>query len=154
MTKPAFTVERDVDRTLVLVKDGKRARVQVRRCFPWREPDNFVSLADDEGKELALVHRLTDLDQGSRQALEEALAVAGFTLEIRRILSLEKEIEIRNWRVDVGGRERTFQTALDEWPRDLGAGALLIRDVGGDLYTIPDPTRLDEKSRRFLWALT
>jgi hypothetical protein len=149
-----FDLERAPDRSLVLVRQGRRTRVQPRRCFPWREPGRFISLADDQGREQALVRDPADLPASSRQALAGALADAGFTLEIRRILSVDKEIEIRHWRVDVGGRVRTFQTELDEWPRHLSGGALLIRDVAGDLYTIRDPERLDERSRRFLWSLT
>lgn len=150
----AVMLERDVDHALVLVRDGQRTRVRPRRCFPWRHPHGFISLADEDGQEQALILSLDDLPPGSRRALEEALAVSGFTMEIERILGVEKEIEIRNWRVEVGGQERTFQTELDEWPRDLTGGTLLIRDVAGDLYTISDPKRLDDKSRKFLWALT
>jgi hypothetical protein len=31
-------------------------------------------------------------------------------------------------------------------------GGLLIRDVAGDLYHVPDPSDLDRKSRELLWA--
>ena len=152
--KTDIALERGADHALFLVKDGDRTRVRPRLCFPWRRPDAYISLADDDGKEQALIRDLNALSPASREALEEALVVSGFTLEIHRILSLQKEIEIRNWRVEVNGKERTFQTALDEWPRSLAGGALLVRDVAGDLYTISDAAQLDEKSRKYLWALT
>lgn len=154
LDQPSITLEKAPDHTLMLVKAGERVRVQPRRCFPWRQPNAFISLADEEGKEQALIRDMGDLAETSRDVLEEAMAASGFTLEIHSILSLEKEIEIRNWRVMVGGQERTFQTELDEWPRNVVGGMLLIRDVAGDLYTITDPQSLDEKSRKFLWALT
>jgi hypothetical protein len=34
----------------------------------------------------------------------------------------------------------------------LPKGGLLIRDVAGDLYRLPDPKTLDRKSRELLWA--
>ena len=77
----------------------------------------------------------------------------GFTLEISRIEAIEKEIEIRHWKVIVGGERRTFQTELDEWPRTLTDGRLLIKDGASNLYSIPDPDRLDKKSYQLLWAL-
>jgi hypothetical protein len=56
----------------------------------------------------------------------------------------------------VDGRDeagnRSFQTHLDDWPRVLPGGGLLIRDVAGDLYRLADPKRLDKKSRALLWA--
>ncbi len=38
------------------------------------------------------------------------------------------------------------------WPRALPDGALLVRDVGGDLYRSPEPGSLDQKSGALLWA--
>jgi hypothetical protein len=34
----------------------------------------------------------------------------------------------------------------------LPSGGLLIRDVAGDLYRLPEPETLDKKSRALLWA--
>ncbi len=45
-----------------------------------------------------------------------------------------------------------FQTHLDDWPRETPGGGLLIRDVAGDLYFVPDPGGLDGGSREWLWA--
>jgi hypothetical protein len=48
--------------------------------------------------------------------------------------------------------DRSFQTRLDDWPRRLPDGGLLIRDITGDLYRIADVACLDGKSRALLWA--
>ncbi len=141
------------DRRLLLQVDGEQVPVRVQICFPWREPEQYLSLYDKDGKERGFVHRLADVDQTSRHALQAELDVMGFTLVIDRILELEKEIEIRSWRVMVKGAERSFQTELDEWPRDLSDGRLLIKDVSGDLYSIPNMESLDKESRKLLWAL-
>ena len=55
-------------------------------------------------------------------------------------------------RVRTGGCVRSFQTLRDEWPRTMPGGALLIVDVAGDLYRVPDPAALDKKSRKRLAA--
>jgi hypothetical protein len=138
---------------LALVRDGVQTTVNARKCFPWQTPYGFISLADEEGTELALVQSLDELDAASRQVLREALDVMGFTLEITRILSLEKEIEIRNWQVETQAGTRRFQTLLDEWPNRVAGGRLIIRDVCGDLYSITDERKLDRKSQHILWAL-
>lgn len=92
------------------------------------------------------------LDEASRAALERALAIAGFVLEVARVVSIEEEVEIRQWSVETTSGPRSFQTHLDEWPRVLPDGELLIRDVAGDLYKIGAPRTLDRKTRELLWA--
>ncbi|HYT64648.1 MAG TPA: DUF1854 domain-containing protein, partial [Gemmatimonadales bacterium] len=81
-----------------------------------------------------------------------ALAVAGFVFAVTRLLEIDEEVEIRHWRVETRQGPRTFQTRLDDWPRMLPHGGLLIRDLAGDLYHLADPERLDRKSRDLLWA--
>ena len=126
--------------------------VKLRQCFPWSEPTRHISLRDSDDKEVALVDDPSTLDDESRQAFELALAEAGFVLEVTRVLEIDEEIEIRQWTVETKQGSRSFQTHLDDWPRVLPGGELLIRDVAGDLYRLVDPHRLDRKSRALLWA--
>ena len=126
--------------------------VKLRQCFPWSEPTRHISLRDSDDKEVALVDDPSTLDEESRQALELALAEAGFVLEVTRVLEIDEEIEIRQWTVETRQGNRSFQTHLDDWPRVLPGGGLLIRDVAGDLYRLADPQKLDKKSRALLWA--
>jgi hypothetical protein len=111
-----------------------------------------LSLRDSDEEEFALVRDPAELDPRSRAALERALAVAGFVFEVTRVLEIEEEVEIRRWRVETQQGPRTFQTRLDDWPRTLPHGGLLIRDLAGDLYHLGRPEQLDRKSRDLLWA--
>ena len=132
---------------------GPAARpVVVRRCFPWSESNRWISLRDDDQKEVALVEDPALLPEVSRTALLDALAEAGFVFEVTRVMQVEEEVEIRHWRVDTRQGARTFQTRLDDWPRALPGGGFLLRDVAGDLYRLPEPARMDRKSRELLWA--
>lgn len=140
------------DGQLWAVRDGNECAVRVRRAFPWSEPGRFVSLRDAADREFALVADPAHLDPGSRRALEAALAAAGFVFVVTAVHEIEEEVEIRTWRVVTRQGARTFQTRLDDWPRALPGGGLLIRDVAGDLYRIEDLAQLDERSRDLLWA--
>ena len=131
---------------------GKWIAVRLRQCFPWSEPGRHVSLRDDEDEEVALVEDPATLAPESRRALERAVAEAGFVLEVTRVVDVEEEVEIRQWTVETKHGRRCFQTHLDDWPRALPMGGLLIRDVAGDLYRLPAPHTLDERSRELLWA--
>jgi hypothetical protein len=145
-------LERRVDGQLWLVRNGEAHPVRVYRCFPWSEPGRFVSLRDHEEQELAMVTEPSELDGASRTVLEGALAEAGFVLEVTAIKRVDEEVEIRTWEVETRQGPRSFQTRLDDWPRDVPGGGLLIRDVAGDLYHVPEPGALDDRSRTLLWA--
>jgi uncharacterized protein DUF1854 len=140
------------DGRLVAVIGDEPVAVRLRQCFPWSEPTRHISLRNSDDKEVALVNDPSMLDDDSRQALELALAEAGFVLEVTRVIDIDEEIEIRQWTVETKQGSRSFQTHLDDWPRVLPGGGLLIRDVAGDLYRLADPARLDKKSRALLWA--
>lgn len=140
------------DGRLVALVDGRPVSVRVRKCYPWSEPRRFLSLRDDEENEIAFVEDPSALDAESREALERATAEAGFVLEVRRVVRIDEEVEIRDWTVETPHGVRCFQTHLDDWPRLLPDRSLLIRDVAGDLYRLAPPESLDPRSRELLWA--
>jgi len=151
-TTPELVLRSSNDGRLVALVDGEPVAVRLRQCFPWSEPDRHLSLRDAEDNEIALVRDPAELDPVSRDALERAIAEAGFVLEVTRVLSIEEEVEIRQWVVETRQGRRSFQTHLDDWPRALPSGGLLIRDVGGDLYRLAAAQELDKRSRDLLWA--
>ncbi|NNM32463.1 MAG: DUF1854 domain-containing protein [Gemmatimonadetes bacterium] len=149
---PQLTLEESRDGRLWLCRPGGRTPVSARPCFPWSAPERHVSLRDEEGQELAMVEDPSVLDGASQAALETALGKAGFLLRVTRIRDVDDEVEIRHWKVDTEQGPRSFQTALDIWPREMPGGGFVVEDVAGDLYYVDRPGSLDRKSRQFLWA--
>lgn len=150
-TRP-LSLEWRADGSLWAAKGEEERPVSVRRCFPWTEPARHLSLRDTDEEEFAFVQDPAELDARSRAALEMALTVAGFVFEVTRVVEIEEEVEIRRWRVETGQGPRVFQTRLDDWPRTLPHGGLLIRDLAGDLYHLGATEQLDRHSRDLLWA--
>ena len=150
--RSGLVLESAGDGRLVIVRDDESIPVRLRQCFPWSEPGRYLSLRNEDDEEVALVEDPSKLDPASRRILEAALAEAGFVIEVVRVVSIDEEVEIRQWVVETRDGKRSFQTHLDDWPRVLPGGALLIRDVGGDLYRMPAPEQLDSRSRELLWA--
>jgi len=140
------------DGRLVVMVDGAPVPVRLRQCFPWSEPGLHLSLRNEEDREVAIVDDPAELDAESRGAIEQALAEAGFVLEVTRVLAIDEEVEIRQWTVETRQGRRSFQTHLDEWPRGLPNGGIVIRDVAGDLYRLAAPAEMDKQSRELLWA--
>ena len=139
------------DGRLMAMSERGPIPVRVRQCFPWSEPHRHLSLRDGEDREVLYVDDPAELSESSRAALERAAAEAGFVLEVTRVLSIDEEVEIRQWTVETRHGTRAFQTHLDDWPRVLPNGAILIRDVGGDLYRIA-VDKMDKHSKELLWA--
>lgn len=147
-----LTIELSSDGRLIVRTHGERHAVTVSRCFPWSRPSTYLSLRNGDGEEVALIEDPVTLDTSSRAALETALDEASFVFGITGVSDLDEEVELRTWRVRTDRGERRFQTRLDDWPRRLPDGGLLIRDVTGDLYRIDDVAGLDRRSRSLLWA--
>jgi hypothetical protein len=150
--KEGLQVERRVDGRLWAGWEGEAVPVHLVRCFPWSAPARMLSLRDEDDQEVALVAELSDLDDESRDALAEALLEAGFVLEIVEVLEIQEDVEIRRWKVRTRQGARSFQTALDAWPREAPGGGVLMEDVAGDLFRIPPAEELDPKSRKLVWA--
>lgn len=145
-------IEREPGGQLCVLQGDKPVRVFVRPCFPWSQPDRFLSLRSQNGREIALVEKMDALSESSRAALETALAETRFTFIITGINRIRKDFELRVWEVETSQGARTFETKLDGWPLTLADGSIVLRDLAGDLYHIPDPAKLDRKSARLLWA--
>lgn len=149
--RDALSLEIDESGQLFVVEESPVA-VRLRQCFPWSDPYRHLSLRDANDKEVAIVDDPSALDAASRAAIEGALGIAGFVLEVVRVVDIDEEVEIRLWSVETTSGARSFQTHLDDWPRVLPDGGLLIRDVAGDLYKLAAPRSLDRKTRDLLWA--
>ena len=145
-------IQRDSDGSLHIIREGKPVTVMLHPCFPWSATTRYISLRENENKEIYLINRLEDLDDASRQAVEASLAESTFMLEVTAIKQIKKEFDLRLWTVDTKQGPRRFQTKLEDWPRNLPDGGMVISDLSGDLYHIADPDGLDRKSARLLWS--
>lgn len=144
--------ERRNDGRINAVNGKVNVPVTARLCFPWTFPNQFVSLRNSDEAEVLLIEKLDDVDKQSRKVLEQLLAETGFVLEIRKVLNIKEDFEIRSWSVITAQGPRQFQTRLDDWPHLLPSGGVLIRDVSSDLLLIKDPTSLDPESRKQIQA--
>ena len=145
-------IERLKNGQISLHKDNTATTVRLSLCFPWSQPNRYISLRDEKNHEVTLINDLEELDDSSREVVEAALAEAGFVFKILSVQSLQSEFEIRNWKVTTQQGTCTFQTELDDWPRHLPDGSILIKDVSGNLFHIASPKELDEKSQKIFWA--
>lgn len=146
----ALKLELRGDGRIWALVDGEARAVRLRRCFPWTAPGRLITVRDDEDREVALIANVEELEEESRVIAQAALAEADFVFEVREVLDIVDEFEIRHWRVRTRQGLRQFQTGRSDWPRKTPDGSVLIRDVAGDLYRISELATLDEASLRRL----
>jgi hypothetical protein len=140
------------DGQLLIHDQGQKLAVKAVRCFPWSRAAEHISLRDDKNREVCFVDSVSGLDQASRSALQRALELGGFVIEVTRVLSVGEDYEIRLWKVETRQGPRSFQTALDNWPRSRPNGGHIIEDIAGDLFSIPELSSLDPQSQKLLGA--
>lgn len=138
------------NRQLYLQKGEDEHEIQVKKCFPWTHPLEYLSLRDVEDTEVYLVENLTQLDPESRKNLAKYLDKSDYIHEIVKVVDVIEDVELRNYKIATKGGERSIQTRLDDWPSLQDDGGVIIQDLNGDLFRITSPEVLDEKSRELL----
>lgn len=129
---------------------GERRRVTPRRCFPLTDPDHFISLIDEQGRERACIDDRGLLVESSRRALEQALEANEFLPHVVRILKVKIAATRSAWQVETDRGRRDFIIEQEDHIRRLEDGRHLITDAHGMRYLVPSPERLDPVSRKWL----
>lgn len=136
---------------LTIGADEVYPRVAVYRAFPFSYPDRYISVRDLEGNEIGMIRDLRDFDAETVQLITRELDRRYFTPVISRIESIKEEFGYAYWNVETDAGPRRF-TVRDMQVNVvlLGPQHVLIIDVDGNRYEIPDYTKLDAKSRRYI----
>lgn len=148
----AFALQRDEHGRLVCTTaDGQvHAGIVPVRAFPLTAPDEGLSLVGADGREVAWVDRLADLDAATRALIEAELRLRDFAPRITRLLDVSSFSTPSTWTVETDRGPTSFVLKGEEDIRRLGAGALLITTGDGVSLRIDDRLALDRHSRRLL----
>jgi hypothetical protein len=147
------SVSRNEAGQLVVRIEGRDEPVvdaRVARCFPWSLPDYYVAVRDKEGKELALLKTLDELDDASRQVVREELTDKIFNPKIHRITDHRNEFDVISISAQTDRGEVTFQIRSRDDVRLLSDTRALFRDADGNTYELADLNTLDLASRKWL----
>ena len=120
------------------------------RAFPIAAPVECISLAGADGHELVWIERLADLDEPTRELIEQELACREFTPEIRRIVSVSRFATPSSWQVETDRGPTTLLLKAEDHIRRLSHTALLITDGYGVSFLLRDVEKLDAHSRKLL----
>jgi hypothetical protein len=144
------TVElmREADGLMTIVSEGRKwTGVRVVLFSPLTDPEGFASVLA-EGKEVAVLRGLKRLSPASRKALELGKKEHYLTPKITKVLGLEYQFGAVYWKVvtDRGPREFVMK-GIAQHVRWLTEKRLLLTDVDGNRFELPDLEALDASSR-------
>ncbi len=139
------------DRLRLTVADRSYLTVKPAWASPLSYPGRYLALLDGKGDEIVLIDDPEELSPASRQSIERELHRRYLTANVRRIESAKVEFGATYWHVDTDRGERDFVTqSLQENAQWLGDRHLLLIDVDGNRFDIPDVSALDERSRAII----
>ncbi len=121
------------------------------RLFPVSGITKFISLLDENGKEIAIIRDTDNLMPDSKKAVLECLESYYIIPKIKKIISRVEKYGNITWTVATDRGEHSFailNTSIDI--KTLYDGRILIRDSNDNRYEIENVNNLDKDSLNLL----
>ncbi len=144
-------------------KDRLRLTVGEEKSYPtvkpvWASPlsypNTYLSLLDGKGEEIVMIPDPKTLPKDSLEAVKEELKRRYLTATVSHIKDARVEFGATYWSVNTDRGERDFVTqSLQENAIWLSLHHLLLLDVDGNRFEIPDVRLMDDQSRKFIHAI-
>lgn len=127
-------------------------RVYLHRAFPFEMEREYISVLDDDKKEIGMIRSIdVDFDPDTAALLDDELAKKYFTPVIRSIRELKDNYGFMQVKCDSDQGELSF--GVRDIYRSIikcGKGRVFLVDVDGNRYEIPDLNALDRSSYKKL----
>ena len=134
---------------LWLETGDRKERVSLRRAFPFEELWTYLSVLNQDEEEVGMIRDLSGFEEETATLLKEELERRYYSPVVLRILSLKERYGFSYWKVETAEGIMEF-TLRDTYKSliHLDSKRIIILDVDGNRFEIPDVTRLDRKSYR------
>ena len=145
----------DVYLVKLTLKDGSVIEnLEPRRLFPLSNATMFITLLDENEREIAFIRDYNELDPTSVKALEECFSEYYMIPQIKALIKSEEKFGTLKWTVMTDRGEITFRIRNRHSDIKLlrGTGRVLVRDSNDNRYEIPDYTVLDAHSKHLLFS--
>jgi len=120
-------------------------------AFPLSRRGRMIVVRDHEGREIGILTGLSGIDPASRRVVLDELERAYFLPRITNIQDITEEHGILEWQVETDRGARTFQLRhIRQSLRRFGKWRVVILDVDGNRYEIPDWTALPRRAQSLL----
>ena len=139
----------------IALKFGEKeySRVGVYLTFPLTEPEEYISIreADEKAKEIGIIEKLSQLDKDQQEMIREQVKLRYFMPTILKVLDIKDEYGYAYWNVTTSFGACRFTTRMSgDAVITLGESRLLVTDIDGNRYEIPDFYQLSVTERKKL----
>lgn len=135
----------------VKVEEEEHPTVYVHCSFPHTNKRIYLSVRTIENKEIGMIRSLDDFPKEMADLLEEQVQIRYFAPEITNVVAVKQEFGYSYWEAETTAGLCRFTV------RDGGGNAkmvsdkrLLITDVDGNRFIIPDLERLSDREYRMV----
>ena len=139
--------------TLTFEDETVCEKLEVRRLFPVNHPDEYITLLDPDGTEVAVIRSLKDLNGESLKAVEYSLNDYYLVPHILRIVSIVEKYGTLHWVIETDRGIKEFD--IRNRNHDIKVfrnGCVRVRDSDDNRYVIDDYRTLDKHSRSQLFS--
>ena len=139
--------------SLTVTKDGDKKvydRVFLHRAFPHELLWEYISVTDEESREIGLIYNIYDFGDEAKALIIKEIERKYYSPIVVSIDSLKERYGFSYWRVtDADGK--SFNFTMQDTFRNIihtGEDSLILLDVDGNRYTVKSISDLSRKSYR------
>ena len=130
-------------------QDKEYKRIVLLRTLPFKKPEEFISIADSENKEIAILQDISLLSESQAEIVRKELAKRYYCPIILEIQSVKEKMGYVYFDVRINNGTRNFAVKdVSRNVRQLDDRRIIIFDVDGNRYLIEEISALDAKSLR------
>ncbi len=126
-------------------------RVQFFCTFPFTAPKEYLSVRreDENNREIGIIANVKEFDDTTCQMIEEQLNLRYFMPRIQKIFEIKEQYGYSYWHVATDKGECRF-TVDQNGVAKLSDTRLIVSDVDGNRFDLPDVTSLSAKELRMV----
>ncbi len=139
------------------LKGEDLGRVAVLRMFPFEYEEEYLCIRKenyerrDKEYEIGIIRTLSVFNQEQQKIIRSELEKRYFVPDILKVLEVKEEFGHTMWKTETTAGEREFTvTDMSSNVINLGKNRVMIIDVYGNRYYIPDITKTDDKALKIL----
>ena len=137
---------------LVMTLNGEdKGRVKLIRSYPYSLTDEYICVQDMDNNEIGILRDLNELAASSANACKKELTSRYYCPTITTVKSIKERMGHFYFETIIDGRTKKFTVRdITRNMRYASADTLLIFDMDGNRYVIPEFEKIEEKSKRIL----
>jgi len=132
-------------------------RVSVKRMFPFQYADEYIAVCRenyariDYENEIGIIRNINDLPDEQFSILRNELEKRNFIPEILKVEHIKEEYGNISFKVDTtAGKSEFVITDMGSNIKNIGLDKIMLTDVYGNRYCIPNINSIDDKTMKIL----